>query len=270
MSLALKKLTEEDPTFRNSKDPDTGETIISGMGELHLEIMIDRMRREFEVGLNVGKPQVAYKETITKESEAEGKYIRQSGGRGQYGHVWLKVKPLERGKGFAFINKIKGGVIPREFIPAIEKGVKEAMDKGVLAGYPLVDMEVTLYDGSYHEVDSSEVAFKIAGSLATQSAVSKAFPVILEPIMKVQIIIPSAFQGDVAGDLNARRGRIEKTEDRLNLKVIEAKVPLANMFGYTTSLRSMTEGRGTFTMEFDHYGPVPRNIAQQIIDGKIR
>jgi len=270
MTLALHKLTNEDPTFKVKKDEETGETIISGMGELHLEIMIDRMRREFGVGLNVGKPQVAYKETITKDAEAEGKYIRQSGGRGQYGHVWLKVEPAERGKGFKFIDKIKGGVIPKEFIPAVVKGVKEAMDKGVLAGYPIVDVDVTLYDGSYHEVDSSEVAFKIAGSLAMQDAVKKAHPVILEPIMKTSVIIPIKFLGDVMGDLNARRAQIESIEDRLNLKVIEAKVPLANMFGYTTALRSITEGRGTFTMEFDHYAKVPQNIAQQIIEGKIK
>ena len=270
MTLALHKLTGEDPTFRVKKDRETGETIISGMGELHLEIMIDRMRREFGVGLNVGKPQVAYKETISTEAEAEGKYIRQSGGRGQYGHVWLKVEPVKRGEGFKFIDKIKGGVIPKEFIPAVAKGVKEAMDKGVLAGYPLVDMDVILYDGSYHEVDSSEVAFKIAGSLATQSAVKRARPIILEPIMKTEIVIPVKFLGDVMGDLSARRGRIEATEDRFNLKVIKAEVPLANMFGYTTALRSMTEGRGTFTMEFDYYDKVPQNIAQQIIEGKIK
>ena len=270
MTLALHKLTNEDPTFRVKKDQDTGETIISGMGELHLEIMIDRMRREFGVGINVGKPQVAYKETITTEAEAEGKYIRQSGGRGQYGHVWLKVKPTKRGEGFKFIDQIKGGVIPKEFIPAVAKGVKEAMDKGVVAGYPLVDMDVILYDGSYHEVDSSEVAFKIAGSMATQSAVKRANPIILEPIMKTEIVIPVKFLGDVMGDLSARRGRIEATEDRLNLKVIKAEVPLANMFGYTTALRSMTEGRGTFTMEFDYYDKVPQNIAQQIIDGKLK
>jgi len=268
LSLALKKLAEEDPTFKVKTDPETGETIISGMGELHLEIITDRMRREFNVEAKVGRPQVAYKETITTEAEAEGKYIRQSGGRGQYGHVWLRIKPKERGKGFEFIDQIKGGIIPKEFIPAVEKGVKEAMAKGIVAGYPMVDMEVTLYDGSFHEVDSSEVAFKIAGSIALQEAAKKAKPILLEPIMKLEVIVPSEFFGDVIGDLNSRRGKIEQTHDRLNLKVIDAKVPLAEMFGYATDLRSLTEGRGTFTMEFSHYEKVPDNIAQEIIEGK--
>lgn len=270
MGLALKKLAEEDPTFRVKGDLETGETIISGMGELHLEIITDRMRREFKVEGNVGKPQVAYKETIREAAEAEGKYIRQSGGRGQYGHVFLKVEPKERGQGFEFIDEIKGGIIPREFIPAIEKGVKEAMDKGVVAGYPLVDMEITLYDGSFHEVDSSEIAFKIAGSIALQEATKRAKPVLLEPIMKLEVIVPSEFFGDTIGDLSARRGRIEETKDRINLKVLDAKVPLAEMFGYATALRSLTEGRGTFTMEFDHYEEVPKQIAQEIIEGKRR
>lgn len=268
MALALKKLAEEDPTFRIKGDLETGETIISGMGELHLEIINDRMRREFKVEANVGRPQVAYKETIKEESQAEGKYIRQSGGRGQYGHVYLKVKPKERGQGFEFIDQIKGGIIPKEFIPAVEKGVREAMEKGVLAGYPLVDIEVTLYDGSFHEVDSSEIAFKIAGSIALQEAVKKAKPVILEPIMKLEVVVPADFFGDTIGDISARRGRIEETKDRANLKVIDAKVPLAEMFGYATTLRSLTEGRGTFTMEFDRYEEVPQNIAQEIIEGK--
>ncbi|KKQ76266.1 MAG: Elongation factor G [Parcubacteria group bacterium GW2011_GWC1_38_6] len=228
------------------------------------------MRREFKVEANVGKPQVAYKETIKEEAEAEGKYIRQSGGRGQYGHVYLRVAPLERGKGFEFVDEIKGGIIPREFIPAVEKGIKEAMGKGVLAGYPLVDMEVTLYDGSYHDVDSSEVAFKIAGSMALQEATRKAKLVILEPIMKLEVITPEESFGDAIGDLASRRGKIEETNDRVNMKVIDAKVPLAEMFGYATALRSLTEGRGTFTMEFDHYGEVPQNIAQGIIEGKSR
>ena len=270
MGLSLKKLSEEDPTFRTNTDLETGETIISGMGELHLEIITDRMRREFKVEANVGKPQVAYKETIKEEAEAEGKYIRQSGGRGQYGHVYLRVAPLERGKGFEFVDEIKGGIIPREFIPAVEKGIKEAMGKGVLAGYPLVDMEVTLYDGSYHDVDSSEVAFKIAGSMALQEATRKAKLVILEPIMKLEVITPEESFGDAIGDLASRRGKIEETNDRVNMKVIDAKVPLAEMFGYATALRSLTEGRGTFTMEFDHYGEVPQNIAQGIIEGKSR
>ena len=270
MGLALKRLSEEDPTFRVKGDLETGETIISGMGELHLEIIADRMRREFKVEGNVGRPQVAYKETIKSAAQAEGKYIRQSGGRGQYGHVYLKVKPRERGQGFEFIDEIKGGIIPREFIPAVEKGIKEAVDKGIVAGYPIVDTEVTLYDGSFHEVDSSEIAFKIAGSIAFQEACKRAKPVILEPIMKIEVIVPEEFFGDTIGDLSARRGKIEETKDRLNLKVIDAKVPLAEMFGYATSLRSLTEGRGIFTMEFDHYEEVPQNIAQEIIEGKRR
>jgi len=268
MSLALRRLAEEDPTFKVKGDLETGETIISGMGELHLEIIADRMRREFKVEGNVGKPQVAYKETIKGEAEAEGKYIRQSGGRGQYGHVFLRVKPKERGQGFEFVDAIKGGIIPKEFIPAVAKGVKEALEKGIIAGYPMVDMEVTLYDGSFHEVDSSEIAFKIAGSVALQGASKKAKPILLEPIMRLEVIVPSEFFGDTIGDLSARRGKIEETKDRLNLKVIDAKVPLAEMFGYATALRSLTEGRGTFTMEFDHYEEVPNNIAQEIIEGK--
>ncbi len=268
MGQALKRLSEEDPTFRIKGDLETGETIISGMGELHLEIIADRMKREFKVEGSVGKPQVAYKETVKTEAEAEGKYVRQSGGRGQYGHVWLRLKPKERGQGFEFIDEIKGGVIPKEFIPAIQKGVKEAMDKGVLAGYPMVDMEVVLYDGSFHEVDSSEVAFKIAGSAALQEAVKRAKPVMLEPIMRLEVVVPSEFFGDTIGDLSARRGKIEETKDRLNLKVISATVPLAEMFGYATNLRSLTEGRGTFTMEFEQYEEVPQNITQEIIDGK--
>jgi elongation factor G len=270
MGLALKKLSEEDPTFRIKEDLETSETIISGMGELHLDIIVDRMRREFKVNAKVGRPQVAYKETIKKEAEAEGKYIRQSGGRGQYGHVWLRISPKERGQGFEFKDEIKGGIIPKEFIPAVEKGVKEAIDKGILAGYPMIDLEATLYDGSFHEVDSSENAFKIAGSIAFQAAAKKAEPVLLEPIMKLEVVVPSEFFGDVIGDLSARRGRIEETKDRLNLKVIDAKVPLAEMFGYATGLRSLTEGRGTFTMEFDSYKEIPLNIAQEIIEGKRR
>jgi len=268
MGLALKKLAEEDPTFRVKGDLETGETIISGMGELHLEIIADRMKREFKVEANVGRPQVAYKETIKAEAEAEGKYIRQSGGRGQYGHVWLRVNPKNRGEGFEFIDEIKGGIIPREFIPAVEKGVKEAVDKGILAGYPVVDVEVALYDGSFHEVDSSEIAFKIAGSMAFQNAAKKAKPIILEPVMKLEVVVPADFFGDVIGDLSARRGKIDETKDRINMKVIDARVPLAEMFGYATTLRSMTEGRGTFTMEFDSYEEVPQNIAQEIIEGK--
>jgi len=268
MGLALRRLSEEDPTFRISSNPETLETIISGMGELHLEIIVDRMKREFKVEANVGKPQVAYKETIRKKAEAEGKYIRQSGGRGQYGHVWLRVEPQERGKGFEFENEIKGGVVPQEFIPAVQKGVREALDKGVIAGFPLVDVAVAIYDGSYHEVDSSEAAFKIAGSIALQEAVRRADPVLLEPIMKVEVIVPAGFMGEVTGDLNSKRGRIERMEDRLNLKVIDAKVPLSEMFGYVTRLRSMTEGRGSYTMEFFAYEEVPKNVAELIVAGK--
>ncbi|PIP25086.1 MAG: elongation factor G [Candidatus Nealsonbacteria bacterium CG23_combo_of_CG06-09_8_20_14_all_36_12] len=270
MALALRRLAEEDPTFKVKGDLETGETIISGMGELHLEILVDRMKREFKVEGNVGRPQVAYKETIKGEAEAEGKYIRQSGGRGQYGHVFLRVKPKKKGEGFEFVDEIKGGIIPQEFIPAVKKGVKEAMEKGAIAGYPMVDMEVTLYDGSYHEVDSSEIAFKIAGSMAFQAASKRAKPILLEPIMRLEVIVPEEFFGEVIGNLNAKRGKIEETKDRLNMKIIDAKVPLAEMFGYVTTLRSLTEGRGTFTMEFDHYAEVPQNIAQEIIEGKRR
>lgn len=267
LGLALRKLAEEDPTFRIKADKETGQTIISGMGELHLNILVDRMKREFRVDANVGKPQVAYKETLLEEATAEGKYIRQTGGRGQYGHVWLRVEPFERGKGFEFVNEIKGGVIPQEFIPAVRKGVEEAMENGVVVGYPFVDCKVTLYDGSFHEVDSSEAAFKIAGSIAFQAAAKRGKPVLLEPIMKLEVIVPEEFMGDVMGALNAKRAHIEKMSDRLNMKVIDAKVPLAEMFGYATSLRSMTQGRGTFTMEFDHYDQVPRNVAEEIIRG---
>ena len=269
MGLALKKLAEEDPTFKIKSDQETGETVISGMGELHLEIIIDRMKREFKVDANVGQPQVAYKETIKGEAEAEGKYIKQSGGKGQYGHVWLRVKPKERGQGFEFINEIKGGVIPQEYIPATEKGVKESMDKGIVAGYQMVDVEVTLYDGSYHEVDSSEVAFKLAGSMAFQAACKKAKPILLEPIMKLEVIVPEEYFGDAIGDLSARRGKIEDTQDRVGgLKIINCKVPLSEMFGYATAIRSASQGRGTFTLQFDHYAEVPQNIAQEIVEGK--
>lgn len=268
MGIALKKLAEEDPTFKIKSDEETNQTLIAGMGELHLEILVDRMKREFKVEANVGQPQVAYRETITSEAKAEGKYIKQTGGRGQYGHVWLEVKPLEQGKGFEFVNKIVGGIIPKEFINPIEKGVKGAVDRGVVAHYPLVDIEATLYDGSFHEVDSSEVAFQIAGSMALQAAVKKANPVILEPVMKVEVVTPEDYFGDVMGDLNGKRGQIEDTSERGNAKVISSKVPLGEMFGYATQLRSMTQGRGSYTMEFSHYAPVPRNIAQEIIEGK--
>jgi elongation factor G len=268
MGIALRRLSEEDPTFRVGGDPDTGETIISGMGELHLEIIVDRMKREFSVDSNVGRPQVAYKETVRTSAEAEGKYIRQSGGRGQYGHVVIKIEPMERGKGFEFVNAIKGGIIPQEFIPAVEKGVKEALFKGVIAGYPVVDVKVTLFDGSFHEVDSSEAAFKIAGSMAFQEGAKRAKPVILEPIMKVQVITPSEFMGDVTGDLSSRRGKIEAMNDRANIKIIDSKVPLSEMFGYATNLRSLTQGRGSFNMEFSHYEEVPNSIAELIKEGK--
>ena len=270
MGIALRKLSDEDPTFRIKTDAETAETIISGMGELHLEVIVDRMKREFGVEANVGRPQVAYKETITAQAQAEGKYIRQSGGRGQYGHVWLKVEPKERGSGYEFVDEIKGGVVPEEFITPTERGIREAMDKGVVAGFPLVDLQVSLYDGSYHEVDSSEIAFKIAGAMALQEAVKRAKPVLLEPIMKVEIVMPEASMGEVTGDLASRRGQILSINDRgsLSLKVVDARVPLAEMFGYATSLRSLTQGRGTFSMDFNHYEPVPNNIAQQIIDGK--
>ncbi len=271
MGIALRRLSEEDPTFRIKGDPETGETIISGMGELHLEVLVDRMRREFSVEANAGRPQVAYKETIKKPAEAEGKYIRQSGGRGQYGHVWLKIEPRDRGTGFEFENAIKGGVIPQEFIPAIEKGVREATEKGVLAGYPFVDVLVSLYDGSYHEVDSSEAAFKIAGSMAFQEAARRGGLVLLEPIMKVEVVMPEQFLGEVVGDLNAKRARIQAMNERgSGIKVIDAEVPLAEMFGYATSLRSLTEGRASFTMEFDHYEEVPGNIAQGIVEGRMK
>ena len=268
MGLALKRLSEEDPTFRIKTDFETGETIISGMGELHLEIIVDRMFREFKVSVNVGRPQVAYKETIKKVAEAEGKYIRQSGGRGQYGHVWIRVEPGERGSGFEFLNEIKGGIIPQEFIPAALKGIKEAMEKGVKAGFPIVDMKAALYDGSYHEVDSSEAAFKIAGSIALQEAAKRANVVLLEPIMKIEVIAPEQFFGDITGDLNSKRGKIEKMSERAMMKVIDAFVPLSEMFGYATKLRSMSQGRANYTMEFDRYEEVPNNVAELIIAGK--
>ena len=265
MSIALQRLAEEDPTFRMHTDPETGQTIISGMGELHLEIIVDRLMREFKVEANVGKPQVAYKETVRGTAKVEGKYIRQTGGRGQYGHVWLEIEPLEAGKGYEFVNKIVGGVIPKEYIPAVDAGVKEALESGVMAGYPVIDVRVTLFDGSYHEVDSSEMAFKIAGSMAAKQAVLKANPVLLEPIMKVEVVVPEEYMGEVIGDLNSRRGRIEGMEARNNMQVVRGFVPLAEMFGYATDLRSKTQGRGTYTMQFSHYEEVPRNLAEQII-----
>jgi len=266
MGLALQRLAKEDPSFRVHTDQESGQTIISGMGELHLEIIVDRMKREFKVDANVGKPQVAYRETIRGTVESEGKFVRQSGGRGQYGHVWLKLEPNEAGKGYEFINGIVGGSVPREFIPAIDKGVKEAVDTGVLAGYPVVDVKVTAFDGSYHDVDSNEMAFKIAGSLGFKEGFRNAKPVILEPIMKVEVVTPEDYSGDVIGDLNRRRGQITGMEDSPSGKSILAEVPLSEMFGYATSVRSMSQGRATFTMEFEKYMEVPPNIAESIIN----
>jgi elongation factor G len=267
MGIALQRLAEEDPTFRIKVDHETGQTIISGMGELHLEIIVDRMKREFTVEANVGQPQVAYRETIRKDNvEQEGKFIRQSGGRGQYGHVWLRLSQNEAGKGFEFINSIKGGSVPSEYIPAVRAGIEEAMSNGVIAGYPVVDVKTELYDGSFHEVDSSEMAFKIAGSMALQEGVKKAAPVLLEPIMKVVVVTPEDFMGDVIGDLNSKRGRVESMEDlQAGIKEITAFVPLGEMFGYTTNLRSMTQGRASSSMELDHYADVPSNVTQDII-----
>ena len=278
MGIALKKLGDEDPTFRVSTDNETMETLISGMGELHLEILVDRMKREFNVEANVGKPQVAYRETIQQPSEAEGKYIKQTGGRGQYGHVRLRIKPLApvvegkkvaknitREDHFEFINNIKGGVVPNEYIPAVEKGVREAMERGIVAGYKMVDISCELYDGSYHDVDSSEIAFKIAASMGFQDAAKAARPVILEPVMRVEVVVPEKFMGDITGSLSSKRGAIEGIDERGLARAIKAKVPLSEMFGYTTALRSMTEGRASFTMEFDHYEVVPQNVAQDII-----
>ncbi|MDO8471667.1 MAG: elongation factor G [bacterium] len=270
LGIALGRLAEEDPTFRVSSNEETGQTIIGGMGELHLDVLVDRMRREFKVEANVGAPQVAFKETIRKEVEQEHKYVRQSGGRGQYGHVYIRVSPNEVGKGFEFINSIVGGTIPKEYIPAVQAGVKEALERGVIAGYPVIDVKCELFDGTFHEVDSSEIAFKIAGSLALQEAVRKADPVILEPIMAVEVTTPEDFFGDVMGDLNARRGRVNNTEDRgsVGVKVIQAEVPLASMFGYATQLRSMTQGRANYVMEFANYADVPRHIQEELTAGK--
>jgi len=268
LGYALKRLSEEDPTFKIKSNPETGQTIISGMGELHLEILVDRMKREFNVLANTGRPQVAYKETITQVAEGEGKYIRQSGGRGQYGHCLLRVEPRGRGEGFEFINEIKGATIPAEFIPAIKKGVVEAMERGVLAGYPLEDMNVAVYDGSYHEVDSSEIAFKIAGSQALQAAIRQASPILLEPVMKLEVTTPEEFMGDVIGDLSSKRAQILGTESRGQLRLINALVPLAEVPGYSTMLRSMTQGRASFYMEPSHYETVPNNITEKIVAAK--
>ena len=266
LGLSLQKLASEDPSFRVKTDEETGQTIISGMGELHLEIIVDRMMREFKVEANVGKPQVAYRETITKKVKVEGKFVRQSGGRGQYGHVWLEVEPQpEPGKGYEFVDAIKGGVVPREYIPAVDKGIQEATDNGVLAGFPVVDVKVTLIDGSYHEVDSSEMAFKIAGSMGFKEGCQKAGPILLEPIMSVEVVVPEEYMGEVIGDLNSRRGRIMGMDSRAGAQVVSSMVPLANMFGYSTDLRSATQGRATYAMTFDHYEPVPKSVSDEII-----
>jgi len=265
LGFGLQKLASEDPSFRVKTDEETGQTIISGMGELHLEIIVDRLKREFKVEANVGKPQVAYRETITKKVKVEGKFVRQSGGRGQYGHVWLEIEPQEAGKGFEFVDAIKGGVVPREYIPAVGKGAQEATDNGVLAGFPVVDVKVTLIDGSYHEVDSSEMAFKIAGSMGFKEGCAKAGPIILEPIMSVEVVVPEDYMGDVIGDLNSKRGRIMGMDSRAGAQVVSAMVPLASMFGYSTDLRSATQGRATYAMTFDHYEPVPKSVAEEIV-----
>ena len=265
MSAALVKLAEEDPTFRTYTDQETGQTIIAGMGELHLDIIVDRMLREFKVEANVGKPQVAYRETIRKAVRSEGRFVRQSGGRGQYGHVVLEVEPLEPGTGYEFVDKIVGGVVPKEYIQPVDNGIQEAMESGVLGGYPVVDVRATLVDGSYHEVDSSEMAFKIAGSMAMKEALKKADPVLLEPIMKVEVTVPEEYMGDVIGDINSRRGRIEGMEPQGNAQVIRAFVPLAEMFGYATDLRSRTQGRGVYVMQLSHYEEVPASVMEKII-----
>ncbi len=268
MGIAISKLAEEDPTFRVRTDEETLQTIISGMGELHLEIIVDRMKREFNVEANVGQPQVAYKETIVGEAEGEGKYIKQSGGRGQYGHCWVKIKPRERGAGYEFVDDVKGGSIPREFITPINKGIQETLTKGIIAGFPIIDVQATVFDGSYHDVDSSEAAFKMAGSMAFKEAFNKAKPVILEPIMKIEVTTPENYMGDVIGDLNSKRGQINEMADRMGIKVIHASVPLSEMFGYATSLRGMTQGRASYSMEFSHYQEAPKNVTEKIKEGK--
>ncbi|HIS28070.1 MAG TPA: elongation factor G, partial [Candidatus Avamphibacillus intestinigallinarum] len=265
MGIALGKLAEEDPTFTTETDSETGQTIISGMGELHLDVIVDRLKLEFKVEANVGAPQVAYRETFRQSAEAEGKFIRQSGGRGQYGHVWVKFEPNEAGAGYEFENKIVGGVVPREYVGSVDAGIQEAMENGVLAGYPLIDVKATLYDGSYHDVDSNEMAFKVAGSMALKAAKNKCNPVLLEPLMKVEIVIPEEYMGDIMGDVTSRRGRVDGMEARGNEQLVKAYVPLAEMFGYATALRSNTQGRGQYTMAFDHYGEVPKSISEEII-----
>ncbi|MDZ4151923.1 MAG: elongation factor G, partial [Methylicorpusculum sp.] len=268
MVLSLRKMMQEDPSFRFSYNEETGQTEISGMGELHLEIVVDRLRREHKVDVAQGKLQVAYKETIQKSADSEGKYIRQSGGRGQYGHVWIKLEPLERGKGFEVVDKIVGGTIPKEYIPGIQKGLAEAVTSGVLGGYPVVDLRVTIYDGSFHDVDSSEIAFKIAAAMAFRAGMEKASPVLLEPVMKVEVETPEEYMGDVMGDLNSRRGRILGMESRVGNQIIAAEVPLGEMFGYVTELRSMSKGRASSTMEFECYREVPKNVQEEIAKKK--
>jgi elongation factor G len=265
MGLALGKLVQEDPSLRVRTDEETGQVIISGMGELHLEVIVDRMRREFKVEANIGAPQVAYRESITKTVEVQGKFVRQSGGRGQYGDCWLRLEPLEPGSGFEYVDAIKGGVIPKEYIPSVGAGAEQAAKNGILAGFPLVDIRVTCFDGSYHDVDSSEMAFKIAGSMGLKEGAAKAKPVLLEPIMAVEVVAPEEYLGEVMGDLNSRRGRVSGMETRGGAQVVNAHVPLSNMFGYSTDLRSSTQGRATYTMTFDHYDQVPKAIAEEII-----
>ncbi|QHS23938.1 elongation factor G [Virgibacillus sp. MSP4-1] len=265
MSVALGKLAEEDPTFKAETNTETGQTIISGMGELHLDIIVDRLKREFKVEANIGSPQVAYRETFRASAEVEGKFVRQSGGRGQYGHVWVKFEPNDEGAGYEFVDKIVGGVVPREYIPSVDQGIQEALENGVLAGYPLIDVKATLYDGSYHDVDSNEMAFKVAASMAVREAKNKCNPVLLEPMMKVEVVIPEEYMGDIMGDVTSRRGRVEGMEGRGNAQVVNAFVPLSEMFGYATSLRSNTQGRGTYTMHFSHYEEVPKSISDEII-----
>jgi elongation factor G len=265
MGMALAKLAQEDPTFKVHTDPDSGQTIISGMGELHLEIIVDRMMREYKVEANVGKPQVAYRETIRKNSDAEGKYIRQTGGSGNYGHCKIKMEPNEPGKGYEFVNEVTGGSIPREYIKPIDQGIREAMEGGVIAGFPMVDVKVILYDGSYHDVDSNEMAFKIAGSMAFKEAARKANPVLLEPVMKVEVVVPEEYMGTIIGDLNSRRGRIEGVEPRVGSQVVTATVPLSEMFGYATQMRSSTQGRANYSMHFSRYEEAPRSVSDEII-----
>jgi elongation factor G len=265
MGIALGKLAQEDPSFQVRTDEESGQTIISGMGELHLDIIVDRLTREFKVEANVGAPQVAYRETIRKSVEAEGKFIRQSGGRGQYGHVWLRIEPQEEGAGYEFVNEIVGGVVPREYIPAVDKGIQEQLENGVVGGYPVVDVKVTLFDGSYHDVDSNEMAFKIAGSMGFKEGAVKANPVLLEPIMKVEVVTPEEYMGDVMGDLNRRRGIVQGMDDAISGKIIRAEIPLAEMFGYATDLRSATQGRATYSMEFAKYAEAPASVADAVI-----